>query len=88
MNDDSASDRTTPVAVYRPVKTKGLPQRAKRRIGEPVVQVVIQIGNHILDPPLGFAVFADGESVLATPQDLEAWDQTFTVAKPTRRRHR
>lgn len=88
MNDGFAADRKTPVAVYRPANTKGLPQRAKRRIGEPVVQVVIQIGDHVLDPPLGFAVFEDGEAVLATPDDLADWDGTFTVSRPSRQSRR
>lgn len=76
------------VAVYRPARTKGLPQRAKQRIGEPIVQIVIQIGDHVLDPPLGFAVFKDGHAILATPDDLADWDGTFTVSRPTRQSHR
>lgn len=88
MNDGPNADPKAPVAIYRPAKKKDLSPRARRHIGEPVVQVIIQIGDHILDPPLGFAIFADGEAVLANPDDLEEWDQTFTVAKPPRRRHR
>lgn len=76
------------VAVYRPVRTEGLPPRSRERIGQPVVKVIIQIGEHVLDPPLGFAVFEDGSSLLASPDDLEGWDGSFTVSRPTRQSHR
>lgn len=80
--------RRSPVAVYRPTRTDGLPPRALQHLGDPVVEVVIQIGHHVLDPPLGFAVFEDGTSVLATPADLADWDGTFTVSRPNRQSHR
>ena len=89
-NEAKPGERATraPVAVYRPVRATGLPRKAQRHIGEPVREVVIQVGDHVLDPPLGFAIFEDGTSVLTSPDDLEGWDGSFTVSRPTRQSHR
>lgn len=80
--------RRSPVAVYQPRRTNDLPARAQRHIGAPVMEVIIQIGEHVLDPPLGFAIFADGESVLVRPDDLRDWDGTFSVSRPDRQSRR
>lgn len=88
MDDAVNPTSASAVAIYRPKRRKGLPQKAHRHIGDPVVQVIIQIGDHVLDPPLGYAVFSDGDTVLAGPADLEHWDGTFTVHRPARQSRR
>lgn len=83
-----SGDAPKTVAVYRPVRRDRLSERAARHVGDPVVEVIIQVGDHVLDPPLGFAVFADGDTVLASPDDLEDWDRSFRVQRPVKQSHR
>jgi hypothetical protein len=86
MTEPVSPEPSKTIAIYRPRERSELPSKALARIGQPVVEIIIQIGDDILGRPIGFAVFPDGETVLASPEDFHDWDGTVTIRRTPHRR--